>query len=669
MAIERLKKALIVTYKGKKEELLEKLFNLRVFHIEDLSYATDEIGHFKKLYTQRNYSEYLSKISLIFSIFKEFGFNQKSFIKSFLPDDIALTEGEFDDVIKNFNFEKFYNEAISLYNRYNEISEVEGKVLEEKAYINLLKHFPFDFSILLGTEKTNSLVGLIKNQQLYKLQENEKDFLKNSFFYVFDSAKGSTKVFFIFLKEDYSKVDEIIKSYGIELIEPKKEIVGFVEEEVLRISEKLLNINKEKNIIISKLKELSSQSKKLITLEDYYSSLNKKEESVIKFIEGKNYCVIKGFVRTFDVAKVLSFSNDDNCFVFIGDPEPQDLVPVSLRNGIIFKPFEFLIKLFGVPSYGVVDPTPLVAILFSVFFGIALGDAFYGLVLAIFGGLFAYKYKQKVQARNFFMIMLYGGITAVIAGLLTGSFAGNFLSMYFPMSGFTVILKSLQIINTNSPSGSMNFLIFAILIGVFTQLLGVFVSVIVKLRQKDFCNALFNGVGWLLFLPGLMFLFVIKSFPQLKMVDSILLYAGLAFLLIGGWISVRNFFFKPVAAVVNLYGIRSSYGITSFLGDALSYSRLFALGLSSSILASSFNLMARAISSMFGNFGIVPLILILLATHALTLVMNVLGSFIHSMRLNFLEFFGRFYEIGTYEFKPLGYNFKNIRVENKREAK
>ncbi len=669
MAIERLKKVIVISPKNKKGEVLEKFFSLGTVHLESFEYSSRELGGFVKPIPQKTYTKEISQLNFIKNIFTEFGFQKKGFFKSFFPEDVEVTEEQVLRVVDEFDLDRFYESVASLYSRYSEISEEENRLKEERKAIFYLKNFPFELEILNGTERTYSLVLRFRNLDLARFLREESDLRSRIYVETFETEKNFSKVFVLLMRDDLPYLEEELKRYKVERFVTDKHFVGFVEEEVERITRRLSDLSQEKKIITSKLREMSGEHLSVQILSEYYLLMNDKEKAISNFIESESLVLSKGYVKSSQVKELLMGIESKDTYVMISDPEPDDFVPVALKNNLIFRPFEFLVRLFGVPSYGNIDPTPLVAMLFSVFFGIALGDAFYGLALALFGCIFAVKYRKNLPARNFFSIMLYGGVMSIVVGLLTGSCAGNFFSTYFPNSFLTKSLSLIQVIDTNSPSGSVSFLVFAIGLGILSQLLGVLMSVIVKIRQKDVLNALFNGVGWLLFLPGLILMFFVRTFPYLRTIDNIILYTGLAFLLLGGWISVRSLIFKPIAALVNLYGIRSSYGITSFLGDALSYSRLFALGLSSSILASSFNLMARAISDMFGSFGIVPLVVILLATHGLTLVMNVLGSFIHSMRLNFLEFFGRFYDIGSYEFKPFGLSFRNIRIEQKREAK
>ena len=471
---------------------------------------------------------------------------------------------------------------------------------------------------------------------------------------------SKSKIFILYVKEDAQFVSELIKEYSVDAINLPLEFTGFREEETSRIEERLTELLNLKNIIFSRVEELYKDKNKVLMLEDYYRSLSYKENTTSKFLIGKETLFIKGFVKEEDYKKLEDVVRKSGALLFDVEIENRDIVPVSLKNSAIFRPFEFLIRMFGVPSYGNVDPTALVAILFTVFFGFALGDAGYGLVLAILSLFFARKYKNNPGAWKFFMILLYGGTMAVVVGVLTNSYFGNIFSAYFPNASITKALENIALINPTSPQGSVQFIIISIAIGFITQMIGIFVSALVKFRSKRYADAIFNSIGWLLFLPGLVLLLLGDVSPVLKTIDNVMLYTGLVFVLIGGFISTRRPFFKPIAALVNLYGIRSSYGVSGFLGDTLSYLRLFALGLSSGILGTSFNLIAQVIGEMLGPVGFIFIIIALLVLHLLALFMNVLSAFIHSMRLNFLEFFGRFYDLGGYEFKPLGFEFKNI---------
>lgn len=672
MAIEKLKKVHIVCSKEEKQELLKELYNLKIMHIDSVrtEFVKDSEKIFKHPVPMETVSDSLSKIDNILSVFSRLGLGKKGLIASFLVEDLKFTKEDFDKIVFRYDLNKFYEDVSSMSDRLSKLTEKENILKEEKNILSRLSGFPFEFSILRGTKETESFVGVLNSKKYISMLSEEKSVFEDAYVEELGKFPGNkVMLFFLYLKDEKKKILRIIKKYGIEKIQIPEIFSGFAEEEAERISVSLGKISKEKEIILSKFKEFYKKDRpKLLALKDYYESLERRNKAVNKAVESKRVALIRGFVKEKDVDELSKLENKFGCAVILSEPAEYDAVPVLLRNNEFFRPFEMLIKMFGLPSYFTLDPTPIVTILFSVFFGIALGDALYGLLLVLGSLYFLKRYKGNRGVENFFRVFLYAGSVTIVVGLLTGSVGGNFFPAYFPHSGITAFLKKMQIIDPASSEGSIKFLTFSIALGVIVQMLGILLNMVIRFRRKEYREGIFNGFGWLLFIPSLILLFFARQYPQLKLIAYVMLIAGTLLLLAGGWISVRQPIFKPIAALINIYGIRSSYGITSFLGDALSYSRLFVLGLSTSILASSFNLVGKLIGGLFGTFGIFITLLLLLFGHSLTFLMNSLGAFVHSIRLNFLEFFGRFYEIGGGEFKPLGLEFKNIRIVFKNEG-
>ena len=669
MAIEKLKKVHIVCLKEDRERVLNRLYELGVFHIDKLDsrFMEDGDNYFSRPAYGKT-SDEITKIDTILGYFNQMGTEQKGLIGAFLPEDIKFTEEEFGKIVSKFDLDKFFKETSFAFEHYTKLTEKENILKEEKKQLLMFSDFPFEFAILNGTEQTASFIGLMNAKRFTEMVSENGDVLESAFIHKFGNFGGKVKFFLLYLKEDEEKIRALVKKYGIEKQSMPENFGGFVEEEADRISSALSDIEKNKNLLKARFKEYHKEKGKLLALRDYYESLEKKTQSVKNALESERTIVFRGFVRLSDADKLKEIEDKFGGVVVFSDPKEYDAVPISLRNGAFFKPFEMLIKMFGLPSYFTIDPTPIVTILFSMFFGIALGDAFYGILLVLGSLFFLFKYKGNKGVESFFKVFLYAGSVTIVVGLLTGSFGGNFFPTYFPKSSFTRFLKSIQLIEPESSNGSIEFLTLSISLGILVQLFGIILNTIIRFRRKEYAEGIFNGIGWLLFIPSLILLFFIGQYPQLKTLTYSMLIIGTVLLLAGGWISVRQTFFKPVAALVNIYGIRSSYGITSFLGDALSYSRLFVLGLSTSILASSFNLVSKLIGGLFGSFGIFIVLFLLLFGHSLTFLMNSLGAFVHSIRLNFLEFFGRFYDIGGGEFKPIGLELKNIRIVSKNEG-
>jgi len=663
MAIEKVKKVLIATEVSKKESVLETLFNLNIFHLESVrDDILENIENLKPLISNKFYDSELNKIRLSLTTFKEFGLDKQGFIQGFLPQDVEVEESELKEIVESFPLDNFYNNLSSLKNRFNEITQEEAKLLEDKKALMKYAQFPFQFSILLGTSKTKSFICEVKKNAFEKFEKDER--ANDVFYYAFNNDKNKVNLFVLYHKDDENLIQQLIKDYSFVIQNPPTYFTDYFEEEAQKIEKRLSQIRSEKEIIVSKVTDLYKEKQKLIILEDYYQAVSHKEKSLSKCLKGNNFVIIKGYVKESDYKTLIENISKYTDLIYEVEIEDKDLVPVSLKNSLLFKPFEFLIRLFGMPSYNNIDPTFLVTILFTIFFGFALGDAGYGLLLAIFSFVFLMKYRRNIGAWKFFSILFYGGLMSVVVGILTNSYFGNIFEVYFPNLPLTKFLANLAAINPTSADGSVQFMALSVIIGFTAQMIGILTSFVVKIKNKAYLDGIFNSLGWLFFLPGLVLMFLKSMFPQFSIVATILTYTGLVFILIGGWMSIRTPLFKPIAALVNLYGIRSSYGISGFLGDTLSYLRLFALGLSSGILASSFNLMSKVIGEMLGPIGFLVTVILLLALHSLAFFMNVLGAFIHSMRLNFLEFFGRFYDLGGYEFKPFGFEFKNIRIKN-----
>ncbi len=672
MAIEKLKKVHIVCPRENKEVLLKELYELNVMHIDSVKTEFVEDGEkfFKRPVPSETVSDELSRIDGILAMFSQMGLGKKGLIESFLVEDLKFTDDEFKKIISKYNLNKTYETVSSMFERFSKLNEKENNLIEEKKILSYLEGFPFEFAVLHGTKQTESFIGVLTYKKYVSMTFEEKSVLDNAYIEKFGKLPGGKVMFILlYLKEDESEILKIAKKYGIEKIQIPETFSGFAEEEAERISTLLNQIAKEKEIIRSKFEDIYKKDRPVIlALQDYYESLERRNKSVSKAVESKRVTLIRGFVRERDSDKLSSLEEKFDCAVVLSEPEVYDAVPVSLRNNEFFRAFEMLTKMFGLPSYFTLDPTPIITILFSMFFGIALGDAFYGLLLVLGSLYFLRRYRGNRGVENFFRVFLYAGSVTIIVGLLTGSVGGNFFPTYFPHSSITAFLEKIRMIDPESSTGSIQFLTFAISLGVLVQLFGILLNIVIRFRRKEYAEGIFNGIGWLLFIPSIILLFFIGQYPQLKLITYTMLGVGTLLLLIGGWISIRQPMFKPVAALVNIYGIRSSYGITSFLGDALSYSRLFVLGLSTSILASSFNLVSKLIGGLFGTLGIFVTLLLLLFGHSLTFLMNSLGAFVHSIRLNFLEFFGRFYDIGGGEFKPLGLEFKNIRIVSKNEG-
>jgi V/A-type H+-transporting ATPase subunit I len=333
---------------------------------------------------------------------------------------------------------------------------------------------------------------------------------------------------------------------------------------------------------------------------------------------------------------------------------------------------EILINMFGFPVYSSFDPTIFLAIPFLLFFAICLGDVLYGAMQIGICLYFIHKYKQSTGVHNFMTVFLYGGVAAMIAGALTGSWGGDLLSGTYLGAGNPIarFVSALTVINPLQ--AAFQFLVIVWIIGAINQLYGVCLAIFKAAQRHDYASILYDCVGWLLLLPSISALLFIgtKWGSPFRVAYLVALGVGLVLLVLGGARQGKGGA-KVVTALVNLYGIQSSYGVGSFLGDVLSYSRLLALALTTAILASAFNMIAALIKFPAAGFVVNLLVrvvlggTVLLFGHLLNYFMGTMGAFIHAARLILLEFFGRFYEGGAPRFHRFGFSSQVVKIVDK----
>jgi V/A-type H+-transporting ATPase subunit I len=327
--------------------------------------------------------------------------------------------------------------------------------------------------------------------------------------------------------------------------------------------------------------------------------------------------------------------------------------------------------MFGLPEYRSFDPTAWLTLSFLVFFGACFGDVVYGLMLM---GVSVYVMRKHRHSwvRSFFQLFLYAGMFAVIFGLLTGTWMGDFLvntgNKYVSADNPLVQFATLCAV-FDPMQKALAALAIALGLGIVNQFYGIGLRMGMEIRKGDYAAAVFDAGLWLVMLPGLLLVIAPMFVPG---VPSSLVTTGWCLLGIGALGLVltqgRNeegVVVKAVTGVVSLYGILGTYGATSFIGDMLSYSRLVALGLTTTIIGMSVNIIAGLLKG-WTPYGIpvgIPLfVFILLIGHVGNFAMSILGAFVHPARLILLEFFNRFYTAGGARFAPLGFDSKRVEI-------
>jgi len=451
----------------------------------------------------------------------------------------------------------------------------------------------------------------------------------------------------IYLKDVSELVAPLLMDGGFrEVVLPK--LQGTPHETVIAKEAEVKELEKQLTVIIARAGELVNYEYKLKIVYDNSTWERDKLQAAQQSVQGERTFYLTGFMNRFhlDALRKKLSKITANVELTELDITEDDDVPVLLENNRLVSPFEAVTNIYGAPKSDELDPTPYLAPFFIIFFGLCLSDAGYGLLLGGFSFLAIKLLKIPRDKQGFLRLLVYAGISTFIVGTLFGGWFGLVLED-LPQNGITKALLAMKVIDP--VTNPLTMLVFSLILGGLQVISGVIVNLYYQITKKDW-GKVFDAVVWLFFIFGLVFWLVAGNVLKemtLVAVGKYWIYAGVAVLVLTQGRRQKNIFLKiPL-------GILSLYGLVGYFSDIMSYSRLLALGLSTGIIAMVINMVAMLFKDMIPFIGWPIAILILIGGHIFNLAINALGSFIHSGRLQYVEFFPKFMEGGGTRFKPL----------------
>jgi V/A-type H+-transporting ATPase subunit I len=420
-------------------------------------------------------------------------------------------------------------------------------------------------------------------------------------------------------------------------------LLGKVRDHIRELRADLAESEERLASVVEKVRALVAWRRPLLILRNFWMSHRNRQLAATKGVYTKWVQVLSGYIRAQDVPKLeATFRREfPDATVRIADPAPDEDVPVSITLPRFVKPIQLLINMFGLPHYATFDPSPFLVFNFYIFFGICFSDVGYGLMLIALSLYLIAKTRNYEGLNGFARLLLYAGVATVVFGAMLGSWFGD---LYKP-----------EYLGEAKP---IHALAIALGIGMLNQWYGIALKIYGAARRRDWSTAFCDGVLWLIALPGLTVVIGGAFVPVPPVVSRIgigMFALGALGLVLTQGRGNKNPLSRFLVGLVSLYGILGSYGCTAFIGDTLSYCRLLALGLTTSIVAMSFNMMADMLKAV-PYVGIVLFVALIVLGHVFNFLISVLGAFVHSMRLVFVEFFGRFYAGGARPFQPLGFD-------------
>ena len=381
-----------------------------------------------------------------------------------------------------------------------------------------------------------------------------------------------------------------------------------------------------------------------------------REEAAGNLIGTDNTFYLQGWLPADAESQLADILTSCTCAWETREPtlDEYEAVPVKLKSNKLTAPYNVITEMYSLPAYNGLDPNPFVMPFFALFFGIMFADMAYGLIMFLAGLLALKLIKPKGTMKNMMGLLMQCGISTFIIGFFTGGFFGDAVSVVgsifgrewniVPHLGTIRIGDSIAIdlpLNLLEGNNPLYVLILAMAIGVLHLAIGVGIGVYLKAKDKDWLGIVADLSWWVIF-AGIAVMLLAGN--------NILLYIGIAIMVLAAFLQGKGF-----GRITGIFGAVYN-GLTGYLGDILSYSRLMALMLAGSVIASVFN----QLGALGGLLLFIPVAII---GHLLNFALNLIGCFVHTMRLQFLEFFGKWYRDGGRPFKPLHYNTKYVDIK------
>ncbi|MBN1272675.1 MAG: V-type ATP synthase subunit I [Candidatus Aminicenantes bacterium] len=501
---------------------------------------------------------------------------------------------------------------------------------KEKAYLEPLEDLDIPVHSVCPTEETELLVGMIPSGRFTAFEEAAENM--PLFVDIIHWTKRQTHIFLVYLKKEREAVEQVLREvdyhyiYFTDPILEKAEEGDTVKDVRLKIEEEIRKAEKKASVLEEEGKKLAIHRERLMKVHDVVWNERQKASSSRLMGKTERVFVLEGWIRSKDEKKLARSIRrfEDDVQMYTRPPLLDEEPPVALDNPRGARPFEVITKLYGLPQSGSMDPTLPLAPFFFIFVGLTVSEAGYGILIGLASLIFLKWAKPKGGLRQFLTLLAILSLSIVILGTLVGGWFG------FPVRKFLIL---------DPLSDPLTFLGLSLALGFIQVWVGTLLNLISEIKNRNYLEAIFVQGGWLVLLPGL----VVYGIFKIPAAGILTLFGTAGIVLFGS--PSRN----PLARFFG--GLYKLYDISGYLSDILSYSRLLALGLATGVIAMVVNTLCQTALGI-PAVGWLMAAIIFVGGHLFNLGISLLGGFVHSMRLQFVEFFSKFFKAGGKPFEP-----------------
>nr|WP_326215334.1 V-type ATP synthase subunit I [uncultured Oscillibacter sp.] len=460
--------------------------------------------------------------------------------------------------------------------------------------------------------------------------------------YEISGDKQQKYLLLISLRADEEAALDVLRPHGFSVV-TIPDTTGTAADNIARLDAQIAENEKQQSVAVDAIVKSAGARDALRLYADRLTAEAAEETNAERLMTDGTILFFEGWVPAEKLSKVEKLLTSMDCAWEASDPTEDEIsqVPVLLKNNWLTRPLNMVTEMYSLPAYDNVDPNPLMAPFFILFYGIMMADMGYGLLMILASVLITRAYRPKGTAGHLFALMGLCGVSTFIMGAITGGFFGDFLTQVVLLTtGKDFALPALF----TPLDDTLMILVGAMCLGFVQIVTGMVISLVQKVKKGQVMDAVWEEITWFVVFAGIG-LMVLG-------VTNIVLYVGLVMVVAGPVITG-----KGLGKITGIFGSLYNH-VTGYFGDILSYSRLMALMLAGSVIAQVFN----TLGAIPGN--IVVFIIISMAGNALNFALNLLGCYVHDLRLQCLEYFGKFYEDGGKPFRPLAVNTKFVDIQN-----
>lgn len=657
MALARMKRIQIIGRRMHQEAVLQRLHELAFVEVETGLTPAEGWSPHQRKEKEVALEKEAAEISVALSMMERFHRQKPTFIQQFSGIKTMMTPSEYrNHLAQEEEAGEFLLHCRELESAWNKNETARQRIASRRADLIAWGNLDLPLSALgRGKRVVSLLVKLPVRSRVAFMQALEKIEGPMAYIEEISVVGAETHLFLLSRLEQESEILGVVADHQGALIE--------LGEEDATVGEILTTLNQKERELQEELKDLerkiATATKKRPMLQAIYDEkMNQLERIRLggELPSSEQTFLLDGWLMARDLSRLKRILHDISPTIYLAaeDPKSEERVPVEFENHPLIRPFEVVVQVYGYPKYGEIDPTPVMAPFFFIFFGLTLADIGYGLVLAGLCWYLLRTVKMAGMAKKLFSMLLLGGVASMVFGVLMSGFFADLIT--FPALWFSPTLDPIKL------------LIVSIIIGMVQLYAGILIKAYSRIKNGKFWEALREEGLWLFFLTSLGLLLVQGPLGLSKyagVFTTIALVATIAVILskmAGGGTFLQRLSRLPG-------GIFSLYDAVSFFSDLLSYSRLLALGLSSAIIGQVVNYFVRMTNPGLTNpLGLIAGFLIFAGGHLMNLLLGVLGSYVHSSRLQYIEFFNKFYDAGGRPFQPLALKYQYIELDEKGDA-